>query len=118
MDDLPAGATRAINGGGLRPVSFAICLWEVSSVSTLYGAAVTRMVDGIALALWSGLTETCLTCLHTCHLQCLQEWRAQDGGNACPASCGCECATLGTIEAPKTEDDGLSDAFKSPLLVV
>jgi len=36
----------------------------------------------------TGLTETCLKCLHTCHLECLQQWRQLE--TTCPASCGCE----------------------------
>lgn len=35
-----------------------------------------------------GLTETCLECLHTSHLDCLQEWRLEE--TMCPAACGCK----------------------------
>lgn len=34
-----------------------------------------------------GLVETCLACLHTSHLRCLQEWRTDEV--MCPAACGC-----------------------------
>lgn len=42
---------------------------------------------------WTGLIETCLTCLHSCHLACLQEWRRVETG--CPAACPCQWVKLG-----------------------
>lgn len=39
-----------------------------------------------------GLVETCLACLHTSHLDCLQDWRADE--IMCPAACGCRLVMI------------------------
>ncbi|KAL8293651.1 hypothetical protein RQP46_000352 [Phenoliferia psychrophenolica] len=39
------------------------------------------------------LSQSCSTCLHVGHLDCLSRWYATN--DSCPTGCGCECVTSG-----------------------
>ncbi|TNY21305.1 hypothetical protein DMC30DRAFT_416147 [Rhodotorula diobovata] len=41
----------------------------------------------------SGLMQSCTTCCHVGHLDCLQRWFSS--AEACPSGCGCSCVTHG-----------------------
>ncbi|GAA5838036.1 hypothetical protein JCM11251_006830 [Rhodosporidiobolus azoricus] len=40
-----------------------------------------------------GLTQSCTTCLHIGHLECMRTWFASS--ESCPTGCGCSCTTDG-----------------------
>jgi WD repeat-containing protein 24 len=37
------------------------------------------------------LMTTCLLCNHSGHAECMNKWFGEDGGDACPTACGCDC---------------------------
>lgn len=62
----------------------------------------------LTLFRYPGLIDTCLTCLHSSHLACLQEWQASETG--CPAACSC-LSVLSTLITCAQLITSLTDAL-------